>query len=73
MSPFALALALPALPGSGSLDRLRRHLARLEAAHDGLARLEAHGPDLARDTRLVPRETLATEIEALPFFFRPRV
>ena len=70
----AIAFNRPArAPCAGPFAALRRHLARIQAAHEYMARrdrLSAH--DLC-DTGLGPEDILGENTYAadLPFFFRP--
>jgi hypothetical protein len=68
--PTGLALTLK--PGPGILQRLRRHLARIETALAGQARRAELDPAALRDSGLTPDELTGAPSHdpALPFFMQ---
>lgn len=71
MTSFPQILAAPTRPAA-RLDGLRRHLARILAAHDHLARLGREVEEASRDAGLPPETLLGAPVHdaTLPFFFR---
>lgn len=59
-------------PVPGFLARLRRHVARIEAAMAGQARLTSLAPETLRDTGLSPDDLTGAPSHdpALPFFLQ---
>lgn len=65
-------IAPPSSPGLGLLQRLRRHVARVETAMAGQARLAALPSATVRDTGLSPCDLTdaPSHDPALPFFLQ---
>lgn len=72
--PTAIHAMTTALPGPGWIDRLRRHVARLDAAMACQSRLSSLQAETLRDTGLSAEDLTGTPSHdpALPFFMQSR-